>query len=166
MADVWKKLNLKDQSTIFVLRAPASFEPAIKELSGVEVRRKLSSAAAVSFLLAFLAERAEIARIAKSLASQAEGDAVIWIAYPKKSSKRYTCDFNRDSGWEPLGEAGFEAVRQVAIDEDWSALRSPLPRRVHQENDPRQETGNDTSGQNQNGKTGQGQEGEALTEAT
>ena len=41
----------------------------------------------------------------------------------KGSSKRYTCDFNRDTGWHVLGEAGFEPVRQVAIDEDWSALR-------------------------------------------
>ncbi len=47
----------------------------------------------------------------------------MWIAYPKGSSKRYKCEFNRDSGWTVLGSAGFEPVRQVAIDEDWSALR-------------------------------------------
>ena len=45
----------------------------------------------------------------------------MWIAYPKKSSTRYTCD--RDRGWEGMGEAGFDPVRMVAIDEDWSALR-------------------------------------------
>jgi hypothetical protein len=33
------------------------------------------------------------------------------------------CDFNRDTGWASLGAAGFEGVRMVAIDEDWSALR-------------------------------------------
>jgi len=123
VADIWKKLNLKDQARVFVLNAPASFEPTVKALSGVEVRRELSSTSTVSFVLAFLTERKEIAKIAKALAKIADGDAVIWIAYPKKSSKLYTCDFSRDSGWEPLGEAGFEGVRQVAIDEDWSALR-------------------------------------------
>ena len=41
----------------------------------------------------------------------------------KKSSKNYKCDFERDSGWDILGEHGFEPVRIVAIDEDWSALR-------------------------------------------
>jgi hypothetical protein len=50
-------------------------------------------------------------------------DAVLWFAYPKKSSKRYKSDISRDEGWAPLGELGFEGVRQVAIDEDWSALR-------------------------------------------
>jgi hypothetical protein len=48
---------------------------------------------------------------------------VIWFAYPKGSSKRYSCEFNRDSGWNVIRAAGFESVRMVAIDEDWSALR-------------------------------------------
>ena len=47
----------------------------------------------------------------------------MWYAYPKGTSKRYTCEFNRDNGWAVVGEQGFEPVRQVAIDEDWSALR-------------------------------------------
>ena len=33
------------------------------------------------------------------------------------------CDFNRDTGWDALGNLGFEPVRMIAIDEDWSALR-------------------------------------------
>jgi hypothetical protein len=48
---------------------------------------------------------------------------VVWFAYPKQSSKKYTCEFNRDSGWAELGKAGFEPVRMVAIDADWSAVR-------------------------------------------
>ena len=55
--------------------------------------------------------------------SRARGDAVVWLAYPKGSSKRYTSTINRDTGWDSLGAAGFEGVRMVAIDEDWSALR-------------------------------------------
>ena len=42
---------------------------------------------------------------------------------PKGTSKKYQCTLNRDKGWEALGEAGFERVRQVAIDEDWTAIR-------------------------------------------
>jgi len=37
--------------------------------------------------------------------------------------KKYTCDISRDNGWQALGELGFEGVRMVAIDEDWSAVR-------------------------------------------
>jgi hypothetical protein len=54
---------------------------------------------------------------------QSEGDVVIWFAYPKGTSKKYKCEFNRDTGWEIFGKLGFEPVRAVAIDEDWSALR-------------------------------------------
>ena len=47
----------------------------------------------------------------------------LWMVYPKGSSKKYKCEFNRDSGWPELGAAGFEPVRLVAVDEDWSAWR-------------------------------------------
>jgi hypothetical protein len=43
--------------------------------------------------------------------------------YPKGSSKRYRCDFNRDTGWAALGDVGFEGVRLISIDDDWSAMR-------------------------------------------
>jgi hypothetical protein len=61
--------------------------------------------------------------LAAALCPKAQGDAILWFAYPKGTSKKYRCDFNRDTGWAKLGKAGFEPVRQVAIDEDWSALR-------------------------------------------
>ena len=50
-------------------------------------------------------------------------DALVWVAYPKKSSTRYRSEINRDHGWQPLGDLGFEGVRQIAVDEDWSAVR-------------------------------------------
>ena len=77
----------------------------------------------MTFSLAFVTRQAEVDAAAKSLATLAEGDAVIWFAYPKGTSKRYKCEFNRDTGWRALGAAGFEGVRMVAIDEDWSAFR-------------------------------------------
>lgn len=48
---------------------------------------------------------------------------MILIAYPKQSSKRLQGEFHRDNDWALLRAAGFDTVRQVAIDEDWSALR-------------------------------------------
>ena len=52
-----------------------------------------------------------------------KGDVVLWFCYPKKSSKRYNCSIDRDHGWTDLGRLGFEPVRQVALNEDFSALR-------------------------------------------
>lgn len=123
MSAIFTKLNLKDHSEIVVLDAPASFEPEIAALEGVAVRRSVDAVEQVQFALAFVTRQEQIDARAGQIAAKAEGDALVWFAYPKGSSKRYRCDFNRDTGWDALGAAGFEPVRQVAIDADWSALR-------------------------------------------
>jgi hypothetical protein len=120
---VFGKLNLKEQQEIVVLDAPASFEAELARLKGVVVHRKAPKNAGMAFALAFVKRQAEVDAAAKALTRNAEGDVVLWFAYPKGSSKKYTCDFNRDTGWAALGAAGFEPVRMVAIDEDWSAVR-------------------------------------------
>jgi hypothetical protein len=124
MPPVFAKLNLKDQSRIVVLNAPDSIEGELKSLKGVEVVRDLRKVKAVSFSLAFVMSRDEVDALAPAIGRKAEGDAVVWFAYPKKSSKKYQSQISRDSGgWDSLGKEGFEPVRMVAIDQDWSALR-------------------------------------------
>ena len=120
---VFKKLNLKDQAEIAIVNAPASFEPEIASLRGVIVRRSLASGAPLSFSLAFVTKQAEVDACARGAAERTVGDAVVWFAYPKQSSKKYKSEIDRDRGWDVLGAAGFEPVRMVAIDEDWSAVR-------------------------------------------
>jgi hypothetical protein len=120
---VFEKLNLKDQAEVVVLHAPLSFEPELSWLSDRRVVRDVDEAATVRFALAFAYMKVDLDALSAVLASKAEGDAVLWFAYPKRTSKRYKADFDRDHGWEVLRAAGFEPVRQVAIDADWSALR-------------------------------------------
>jgi hypothetical protein len=40
----------------------------------------------------------EVNNFAKQCNSLLEEDALFWFAYPKKSSKKYQCEFNRDNG--------------------------------------------------------------------
>lgn len=121
MTPLFRKLNLGAQTSIHVLGAPPSFDAELTALQGITVRRMLRGK--TTFALAFAATQRELDRVSAQLDAAAEGDALLWIAYPKASSKRLRCDFNRDTGWTVLGAAGWEPVRQVAIDEDWSALR-------------------------------------------
>jgi hypothetical protein len=123
MPGVFKKLNIKDRREILVVNPPASFEAVLSALSGVAIVRDPEKVKAVSFSLAFISKQAELDSLSEAIAAKAVGDALVWFAYPKKSSKNYTCEFDRDTGWHVLGRAGFEGVRQVAIDDDWSALR-------------------------------------------
>ena len=116
------KLNLKDQTEIVVLNAPASFESELKALKDVSVRRD-AKGGDIDFSLAFVTTQKEVDSLGPQVAKKAKGDAVVWFAYPKGSSKKYKSQINRDSGWAVMGKAGFEPVRMVAIDEDWSAVR-------------------------------------------
>jgi len=116
------KLNLKDQTEIVVLNAPASFEPELKSLKGIAVRRD-ARGGDIEFSLTFVTTQKEVDTLGPQVAKKAKGDAVVWFAYPKGSSKKYKSQINRDNGWAVMGKAGFEPVRMVAIDEDWSALR-------------------------------------------
>jgi hypothetical protein len=120
---VFAKLNLKTESEIVVLNSPESFETELAGLTGISVQRDINKVRSIFFSLAFVTRQADLDALALKVTAKAKGGAVLWFAYPKGSSKKYKCDFNRDTGWNVLGTAGFEAVRQVAIDEDWSALR-------------------------------------------
>jgi hypothetical protein len=54
----------------------------------------------------------------------AEGDALLWFAYPKQSSKTLRCDFNRDNGWDVLGTLEVKKSLQLWVEELKSAPRA------------------------------------------
>ncbi len=124
MNDLFKKLNFKDQKVLHILHAPESFQPAMQEMSAfTTIKTELSTQEAATFALAFVTRQSEIDALTPLFLNALEGDGMIWFAYPKGTSKQYKCDFNRDTGWTILRQNGWESVRMVAIDEDWSALR-------------------------------------------
>ena len=123
MATLFEKLNLKGHQEMLVLGAPESFQQELAKLPVVTIHHHLESVAKIGFSLAFVTKQSEVDALAPKIAARAEGDATVWFAYPKGTSKKYTCDFNRDTGWAKLKKAGFDTVRAIAIDEDWTALR-------------------------------------------
>lgn len=124
MNAIFKKLNFKDQQAIHIFQAPKSFHSAMQEMSAfTQIKTELLSEESADFILVFVTQQAEIDALTPLFSKALQGDSILWFAYPKGTSKRYKCDFNRDTGWAILGQHGFESVRMVAIDEDWSALR-------------------------------------------
>lgn len=124
MADLFHKLQCQGQGRVTIIDSPSELLP-LWDSAPVEVSLLAEPPlqGVLAFVLCFVSSRRQIAERMAALAPRLEGDAVLWFCYPKSSSTRYRCDFNRDSGWEPLGERGWEPVRQVAVDQDWSALR-------------------------------------------
>ncbi len=124
MTPLFKKMNFKEQEAIFAIQAPESFSAELKEMGKVTaIKTSLKGAKAIPFFIAFVTKQKEVDDLAEQIGKLVKADEVIWFAYPKGTSKKYTCEFNRDNGWKVLGKLGFEGVRMVAIDEDWSALR-------------------------------------------
>ena len=124
MNAIFKKLNYKEPGQIYVVNAPGSFDKEIEDMrSTAVINTSLTSVKEISFFLAFVIKQKELDDLIRKVVPFIKGDGVLWFAYPKGTSKRYMCEFNRDTGWNELGKHGFEAVRAVAIDEDWSALR-------------------------------------------
>jgi hypothetical protein len=123
MDGIFEKLNLTDQQEILVLHAPESFLPELARLPVLTIHHHIESVQEIGFFLAFVTRKSEVDALAGAVAARTPGDAIVWFAYPKGTSKKYTCDFNRDTGWDALQALGFDTVRAVAIDEDWTALR-------------------------------------------
>lgn len=125
---LFKKLNHKEQK-IFIIHAPAEFKAEMDSLkkNGNNVTegtmKAISKIKQIDFLLSFVKTSAEVEEIIAAVYERLQPDAIVWFAYPKGSSKKYKAEINRDHGWEALGKRGFDTVRSVAIDSDWTGLR-------------------------------------------
>jgi hypothetical protein len=124
MDPLLKKLNFKNQAVIHVLNAPDSFADQLATFAQyAQVNTDPAKLAEIEFVMTFATKQIEVDNAIRLIAPLLKGDALLWICYPKGTSKRYKCEFHRDTGWKVVGEHGFETVRLVAIDEDWSAMR-------------------------------------------
>jgi hypothetical protein len=111
-----KKLQIKEGQSVSVLHAPTDVEI---DLPGKN--RKPSNAKAADVVIVFATNRAELGKRADPFVKAARRDALAWIAYPKAG--QLGTDLNRDSLWQLLEDRRIRPVRQVAIDDTWSALR-------------------------------------------
>ncbi|MFL5356556.1 hypothetical protein [Archangium sp.] len=116
-----QKMLLKAGMEAVVLGAPGDAATLLGELpTGARVRTKLGAGA--PFILAFVHNRAELARRMAELGPVLTPTTVLWVAYPKQSAKVET-DLNRDRGWESAEKLGLQTVAQVAVDATWAASR-------------------------------------------
>jgi hypothetical protein len=107
-----KKLNLKAGTKLRVLAKPREVD-----LDDVDV----TSLANVKDVLVFVTKLADIDRVATPMVEAARADRIAWAAYPKAG--QLGTDLNRDILAKELQKRGAQPVRQVALDEVWSALR-------------------------------------------
>jgi hypothetical protein len=116
-----KKLRIQSGQRVLILNPPPGYLDALGDLpEGVEVTQE--SEGAFDFVHLFVKNVAELERLGPTAVETVKYDGLLWISYPKRSSKVET-DLTRDVGWEVVAEAGLRPVTQVSVDETWSALR-------------------------------------------
>jgi hypothetical protein len=110
------KLQIRPGQRVVVLRQPTGVELAIGAAQRAE------DAPTADAVVLFATTAADLSSDeADALVNAALRDALAWVAYPKGG--QLGTDLNRDSLAELLSTRGVRPVRQVAVDEVWSALR-------------------------------------------
>ncbi len=108
------KLQLRPCSTVAVLGIPESVELQLPE--DAHISAEPASADAVIALDTTVLDAAAAPAIVA-----AREDRLAWIAYPKAG--KLGTDLNRDILARLAEKRGAQPVRQIAIDDTWSALR-------------------------------------------
>lgn len=127
MDPILKKMTWKEGMNIQIWNAPSELNELV---TSWETDGLIHSGSMPDFMLAFVQTQDEVKKYFSEMQKLAPEDQQIWFAYPKRTSKRYKVQINRDSGWNYLGQFDYEAVRQIAINEDWSALRFRKTNRI------------------------------------
>ena len=72
-------------------------------------------------VLVFVRDSSEVEAHSAPFVEAARRDAIAYIAYPKAG--KLGTDLNRDILWDMLRREGLRGVRQVSLDDVWSAMR-------------------------------------------
>jgi hypothetical protein len=124
MKELLSKLNYKGQERIALINAEENFIHLLSnELKGVVIDKEIDPRYPYSFIVLFVKSVTEVERFTPMTLHNLMADGILWFCYPKKSSKKYQTDLDRDHGWKTLTDAGFQGVRMIAMDDDWSAFR-------------------------------------------
>lgn len=120
-ASLSQKLQLKPDQRLLLLNPPSGYPAHLaSQLAGVSLL--MESQEPGEAVLLFVNNLAEVASLAPEAVRLVRPDSLLWIAYPKGSSGIKT-DVNRDTLWRAVEPVGWRPVRQVALDEIWSAMR-------------------------------------------
>ncbi|MEO7767794.1 MAG: YdeI/OmpD-associated family protein [Ferruginibacter sp.] len=117
-----EKLQLKDEKYLLIQGLPSTVEKQFIKISFAKNVTPLLKVRKIDFALVFAISHKQLKDILRDVVPALHEDAKLWVAYPKVSSK-IVSDLTRDCNWECISQHGFEAVRLIALDNIWSAMR-------------------------------------------
>ena len=117
MSDLARKLKLKSGSKAALIHAPQNYLQALQH--DVEISSSLRGK--FDWVQIFVKNKAELEALAPRAASALKPESILWITFPKGSSKIQS-DLTRDKGWEEVQKLDLKWINLVSIDETWSAF--------------------------------------------
>ncbi len=109
-------------------RKPGARAALIAAPPGYEARAFPGLPAAVSslngsfdWIQIFVKSKAQLDQLAPRVARVLKPDSLLWISFPKGTSKSQT-DLTRDRGWEAIRGLDLKWITLISIDETWSAF--------------------------------------------
>jgi hypothetical protein len=118
---LWKKLGLAPGLRLCVIGAPADYDALIAG-APAPIERVARPGASVGLVHLFVEQRADLVKRLPRLREQLAADAVLWVSWPKKASKRPT-DITEDVIREMALPIGWVDVKVCAVDAVWSGLK-------------------------------------------
>lgn len=116
-----KKLGIRPDSEVHVVGAPADYRSLVEALpEGVEFVEAPS--AETDLVHVFTSSREDLARALSLYRARLKPTAVVWVSWPKKSSKVPT-DVTEDTVREVALPLGFVDVKVCAVTDVWSGLK-------------------------------------------
>jgi hypothetical protein len=116
-----KKLRLQAGQKARLLNPPLHYIDDLGKLPE-NVQLSLEPGRKFDFVHLFASQSSEQTRLKTIAVESVEFDGLLWVSYPKRSSK-IDSDLSRDDMWELYIDAGLRPVSQISIDETWSAVR-------------------------------------------
>lgn len=122
MQSLFEKLQLKDERNLLIQGLPSSIEKQFVKLSYSKNVTPLLKIKKIDFALVFAIHHKQMCNILRDVFPALHPESKLWIAYPKTASK-IASDLNRDCSWQILSDNGYEAVKEVALDHVWTAMK-------------------------------------------
>ncbi len=117
-----QKLLIKAGRKVMFVNAPRGYAVRVGALpNGARVVKNANTPADV--IQVFVKSRDELEGELPKWKRALAPDGILWVTYPKGTSKTMKSDINRDSIAAYARTVGMEGVAMIAIDDDWSALR-------------------------------------------
>jgi hypothetical protein len=116
-----KKLGIGEGTSVYAVGAPPEYRSLLEPLpSGVTFVSRVSKN--VDLVHLFQDRKADLARHLSSLRKRIRSDAVVWVSWPKKTSKVPT-DITEDVIRSLALPMGFVDIKVCAVTDVWSGLK-------------------------------------------